>query len=104
LYRLGNATSARLERIRPDEVVTEMRGGIAWVLGRSGGASTFDAPSGLRGKHWWRLPALTEFDDSRVYLWNDFGNHWSWEPAMDMPLADYLAELSALGGKFTPTP
>ena len=104
LYRLGNASSARLDRLRPDEVGIVARDGRDWVVGRSGGVSTFEAPTGLRGRHWWRLSAQTAYDETLMHLWNDFGNHWSWEPAANMPLAQFVDALVELNAKFTRWP
>src|SRR5258707_3045755 len=93
LFRAGNSGSARLDQLRAGEVAITSRNGSDWVDARSGGASTLDSPAGLRGKRLWRLPAQSEYDETRLYLLNDFGNHWSWAPDVYMPLADYLDSL-----------
>jgi hypothetical protein len=102
LFRAGNSSSARLDILRPGEVVVFQQYGIGWVKGRSGGASTFDAPVGLRGK-WWLLPNGTTYDDRLLVLWNDYGNHWSWEPVQDMSLDAYLEALRDVNRKFVAT-
>jgi hypothetical protein len=99
LFRAASKSSPRFDRVRADEVSIERRAHIEWVLGLSGGISTFEAPTGLRGT-WWRLPAGTDYDDALLYVWTDEPGHWSWEPSRDMPLVDYLAALAAVGGKF----
>jgi hypothetical protein len=69
------------------------------VVGRSGGASTKEMPIGLRGT-WYQLPQGTTYDDAVFYVHNDYDDHWSWEPARDMPLADFVAALTALNSEF----
>ena len=101
LYRRGNSKTARLDHVRPGyDVITVARGGTERVLGRSGGVSTFatDPPPG-NGKVW-TLDAGTNYPDGILYLWNDQDDHWSWEPAVDMPLDDYRQALRDVNGKF----
>ena len=101
LFRAGRKSSARFDVLRPGiDVVILQSAGQDIVQGRSGGASTVDAPIGLHGV-WWRLAAGTQYDDSIIYLWNDYANHWSWEPIRDMPLYVFTAELTAINSKFT---
>jgi hypothetical protein len=101
LYRAGNQNGgARLERFRPGEIVVHLRGNIDWILGpRQGGASTQDAPMGLRGT-WYHLPKGIAYDDAIFYLWTDYPGHWSWEPAQDMRLSAYLDALRAMNADF----
>jgi hypothetical protein len=73
--------------------------GEDWVKGRSGGASTFASKKDAR-KNWWRLPSGTKYDD-RLFVWNDQDDHWSWEPAFDMRLLDYVSALEAVNIDFT---
>ena len=40
------------------------------------------------------------YDDAVFYVHNDYDDHWSWEPARDMPLADFVAALTALNSEF----
>ena len=99
LYRRGNATSARMDHVRPIDVIIFTRNGVEWVAGRSGGISTF-ASAALPGHgRMWRLLAGTSYPDELV-LDNDHGNQWSWEPATDMELTHYRALLAALGRNF----
>jgi len=101
LYRLGNSTSAKLDNLRPGaDVVVESRNGQNWVKAGSGGPSAFEMPSGLRGKHWYKLSAGASYDDSRINLWNDAPNHWVFDVAKDMLLADFTAALSEVNPKF----
>jgi hypothetical protein len=79
-----------MDHVRPIDLRSFTRNGLEWVVGRSGGISTFAsaAPPG-RGRIW-RLPAGNLYPDELV-LNNDHGNHWSWEPAQDMELSRYRA-------------
>ena len=99
LYRRGNATSPRMDHVRPIDVASFTRNGVEWVAARSGGISTFasSTPPG-RGRIW-RLPAGVFYPDE-LLLDNDHGNHWSWEPAQDMELTRYRALLAAVGRNF----
>jgi hypothetical protein len=100
LFRAGNKSGARFDVLKPGEVATKVgRNGAQWVIARSGGASTVDAPTGLRGT-WHKLAQGTEYDDTIFALHNDYPGHWGWEPARDMPLADYVAALAALNQEF----
>ncbi|WP_119418334.1 hypothetical protein [Desertibaculum subflavum] len=93
LYRLGNAAGARLDRPRPGkDVIQYLRNDAFWVRSRSGGVSTTaNRPSGPG--IWWRLPAGAAYDEGVLFVWNDHGNHWSWEPAFDMPWTDFVEAL-----------
>jgi hypothetical protein len=100
LYRRGNTTSARLDHVRLGiDVASFTRNGVEWVTGRSGGVSTFatDPPPGT-GRIW-TLDAGTTYPET-LYLYNDQGDHWSWDPAIDMLLADYRDALAVVNGNF----
>jgi len=99
LYRRGNAMGPRMDYVRPIDVTSFTRNGVEWVAARSGGISTFasSTPPG-RGRIW-RLPAGVLYSDE-LWLDNDHGNHWSWEPAQDMELTRYRALLAAVGRNF----
>lgn len=101
LYRASNRTGGpRFDYFRPGEIVVQVRNGVDWVLGPlQGGASTKEAPIGLGGT-WYRLPKGTRYDGALLRVWNDYDDHWSWEPAQDMLLAEYVAALAALNGEF----
>ncbi len=88
-----------MDNVRPVDVTSFIRSGAECVRGRSGGISTFAsaAPPG-RGRIW-RLPAGTSYPDE-LYLENDHGDHWSWEPARDIEMARYRAFLAAVGRNF----
>jgi len=101
LFRVGNKTSARFHNVRPGEVAIYDFKGTDFVVGRSGGMSTFDAPAALSGT-WYRLPKGTTFDDAVFFLWSDYPGHWSWEPQKDMPLAEYIVALMGINAEFVP--
>jgi hypothetical protein len=99
LYRAGNKTGPRFDHIRDGEISTEIRDGIEFALAGTGGASTLESPVSVRGT-WWRLPAGTKYDDGVLRVRNDYPGHWSWEPAHDMPVAEYQAALRNAAAKF----
>jgi hypothetical protein len=84
-------------RVGKDVVVYPSNGGD-WVSAHSGGMSTFSTPG--PGKHWWELPAGFDCPDELVII-NDHGNHFSWEPALDMPLVDYVRLLQSIEAAFS---
>jgi hypothetical protein len=51
----------------------------------------------------WRLPARKAYPDS-LLLWNDDvpPGHWTWAPAYDMPLAEFIDALSVVNKEFEP--
>ncbi len=101
LYRAGNATSAKLDKPRFNfDLAVFQKNAMDWVRAGSGGMSTFESPDNAIKGVWWRLPAGTEYNDSLLLVWNDFANHWSWDPAVDMPLSEYISALSDVNVKF----
>ena len=99
LYRRGNASSARLDHVRRQDVTTYQQNGVEWVKGKSGGVSTFAVNSPPGAGRVWHLAQGTSYPPE-LYVWNDHGNHWSWEPDFDMSLADYRAALASVSGNF----
>jgi hypothetical protein len=73
------------------------RNGVLWVAARSGGVSTFSRP-GI-GKNWWGLPQGFMYPTTLLVV-NDHGNHYSWEPSVEMPLSNYVALLVAVNPHF----
>jgi hypothetical protein len=104
LYRAGKKnTGPRFEHFSTviPEIVVQNRAGVDWVLGpRQGGASTVISPMQLNNVVWYVLPIGTKYDDAVFDLWSDYQGHWSWEPARDMRLSDYLDALRALNPEF----
>jgi hypothetical protein len=103
LYRIGDASGAGLNLIQVGRDVTIYTlNGVDWVRGSpDGGSSTTAAPWKVRRltSQWWRLPAGSSYPD-RLVLRNDHGNHWLWEPAVTMPLSDYVSLLTMVTGIF----
>src|SRR3954454_23127525 len=100
LYRRGNSTTARFDHVRVGtDVMSFMQNGTEWVVGRSGGVSTFSTNPPPGNGRIWALAAGASYPDP-LYLNNDSGAHWSWEPSVDMPLTDYRSALAAVGRNF----
>jgi hypothetical protein len=117
LFRSGNSRHARLHEVRcahvpgsnpaavPDvdsyiEPVTQ----AIWVSAAPNfnGASCWAARQASWKKPW-RLIAGEDYPDG-LYLWNDDNppGHWTWAPAQDMPLDDYITALAVVNAKFKP--
>ena len=98
LFRRGNAVSPRLTYVRIEkDVEVFIRDGVDWVRAGSGGVSTFSSPG--PGNPWWVLPGEFEYPDDLILV-NDHGNHFSWEPRFDMPLADFVENLASVESAF----
>lgn len=92
LYRLGNATNARLNCVRLSDIQHYNYNGVIWVQSGTGGVSTFSQPTRTRGR-WWKLDAGYDYHNL-LLVWNDHANHWSWEPVKDVSLSDYVSFLT----------
>ncbi len=99
LHRLGNATSARLDHVRPKDIEHFQYEGAAWVRFGSGGVSTFAVQRPPAAGQWWTLPAGYDYGGLLI-VWNDHGQHWSWEPAADMALSAYKSLLGKANLEF----
>jgi hypothetical protein len=104
LYRQGNATSPRMDNVRPDkDVATFMDEGVVWVLTTladstlPGDISTFASQG--RGKNLWKLDPGIDIP-IELELINDHNNHWLWQPSMTMPIDEYKAALKQVGEFF----
>jgi len=97
LYRMGNATSARMDNVRSKDIEIYEVDDEWWVAAGSGGISTF-AVQGV-GKNWWKLDRNTGIPNE-LQLVNDYGNHWSWEPSYTMPITTYKAALRRVSEMF----
>ncbi|MER2251646.1 hypothetical protein ABS772_17150 [Methylorubrum podarium] len=95
---MGNAAGARLDHVRPVDLAHFHVGGVVWVRAGTGGISTFANPRQDRGR-WWRLPAGYDYGPL-LLVENDHGDHWSWEPGVDMPLSDYRSLLMQANLRF----
>ena len=111
LFRAGNKTHSTLTRVRtafttpdalmPDVMTINGEKGII-VVGGQGGISTFDRIVGFHHRTWWHLPAGSPYDCGLILLYNDRGNHWSWQPRSNMLLATYIKILAAADKNFVP--
>jgi len=98
LYRRGNTSGPRMANVRlGKDIVTFQKGSTAWVAARSGGVSTFSVQGA--GTNWWCLPVGFDYPDE-LWVVNDHGNHFNWEPSVDMPLADFVAWLASVEPAF----
>src|SRR5690349_8943687 len=86
LFRAGNSNSAKLDNVRPGDLVIYRLGTVDWVKSGTGGVSTWEAVDPTLSGKWWRLPAGTSYDDTALVLVQDLVqvDHWSWEPRFDM--------------------
>lgn len=100
LYRSGNSTSARLNKIRPKDVDIYSDGsGNIWVKANGKGVSTESfADPGWSGKPWKLHQGHIYSSDLNV--WEDSPGHWLWAPARDMLMSDYEAALTQSNGQF----
>ena len=98
LYRRGNLSGPRLTNVRiGKDVVTYHKGGTEWVAAYSGGVSTFSTRG--PGQNWWFLPAGSDYPEELAVI-NDHGNHYNWEPDVDLPLLDFIALLGSVEPAF----
>ena len=97
LYRSGNSSSARMDNVRPVDVVTYDNDGVVWVRGRQAGISTFSTRLG--GKNVWKAAEGTDYSDD-IYVINDHGNHWAWQPNEDMPFHTFVALMQQANAYF----
>jgi hypothetical protein len=101
LYRAGNATGPKMDHVRPNrDIVVIQQNGVDWVNPLCGGISTRERMY-WQFRCWWRIDKGTSFSDL-LAVRNDHGDHWNWEPAQGMSLADYVRLLVNLNGEFVP--
>jgi hypothetical protein len=98
LFRKGNAGGPRMANVRiGKDIVVFQINGIEWVAAHSGGVSTFSVQG--FGANWRLLPA--GFDDpDELLVVNDHGNHYNWEPSVDLPLAEFVTFLESVEPAF----
>ncbi len=97
LYRMGNATSPRMDNVRPQDVEYYESSGEIWVVENSGGISTFAIQGAV--KNWWKLDQGAVIPDA-LHLVNDYGDHWAWEPGYTMRLDEYKTALQSVAPRF----
>ena len=98
LYRFGNASSPKMDNVRSTDLDTFQHNGVLWVVHETGGVSTFDNPKG-QTKNVWRLPKGSSIPN-RLKLVNDRDDHWTWMPAVDMPMTEFQEILREVGTRF----
>jgi hypothetical protein len=99
LFRRGNATSPRMTQLRIGrDIITYQRGGTEWIAARSGSVSTFSQRG--PGRNWWRLAAGFDYPDELLVV-NDHGNHYNWEPNVELTLAEFIELLASVEVGFT---
>ncbi|MDB9511509.1 hypothetical protein PN499_09980 [Kamptonema animale CS-326] len=110
LYRQGNASSPRMDNVRPNKDITVYEqqdelwvmlileeGRLSGGISRSEGISTFETPGS--GKNWWKLDEGTDIP-SELELVNDRPGHWLFQPSRPMPLVQYKELLHSIGTLF----
>jgi len=80
------------------DLVTYFQNGVELVHARSGGISTFSSLG--PGRNWWVLAEGYEYPEE-IEVINDHGNHYNWEPTVDLPLIDFVALLAKIETAFT---
>ena len=94
LYRFGNSANAKMDNVRPqDATIYPGPGRVDWVKANSGRGISCSSVPYPSGKQWWLAPGSPI--PSVLVLVNNRRNHWQWEPANDMPLADFKVALAS---------
>ncbi len=104
LYRLGNATSPRLDHVRQSDVDTYERNGIAMVRANRKGVSLLDEErlKRTRATGWvWKIPSATSMPAGLAVTPDPDPDprtrgHFLLCPVVDMPVDKYRAALSEL--------
>ena len=100
LFRSGDSTSARLDRVRQTEVDTWIdAAGQVWVKANGRGISTSSSVDASWSGKPWKLDAGSVFPDE-LEPWESPPGHWYWAPKTDMLLSDYEKALSIVNGEF----
>jgi hypothetical protein len=97
LFRLGNASTPKLDNVREVDVELFERNGIQMVRANGKGISLFTEAgiARLKGGWLWKIPHGTPMP-SGVALFNNHGTHYVICPIADMTLDGYKALLSNL--------
>lgn len=101
LFRSGNAGGPRMDNVRDKDVEKFQKDSADWVKAKKGGISTFSVSSGQDKE--WKAPKGAAYP-ADVYVHNDHGDHWSWAPAKDMKLTDFVGLMSSCNALFTAMP
>jgi len=110
LYRQGNASSPRMDNVRPNKDITVYEqqdelwvmltleeGRLSGGMSRSEGISTFESPGS--GKNWYKLEFGTDIPPE-LELVNDRAGHWLFQPSRPMTLEKYKEALHLIGTFF----
>ena len=97
LYRMGNATSPRMDNVRAKDIETYEQESTLWVAANSGRVSTFAIRG--KGKSWWKLDQGVEIANA-LRVVNDYKDHWLWEPVYAMTLERYRQALRLVAESF----
>jgi hypothetical protein len=103
LFRSGNASSARLDRVRTgpngdvDTFVDAM--GDVWVRSNGRGMSSADSPEPSWRGAIWKLPQGHIYSELLI-VWEDLPGHWVWQPVRDMLLSNYEDALAQSNARF----
>ena len=110
LYRQGNASSPRMDNVRPNKdiavyeqqdelwvMLTLGEGRLSGGMSRSGGISTWESPGS--GKTWYKLDLGTDIPPE-LELVNDRPGHWLFQPSRPMTLEKYKEALHLIGTLF----
>ena len=91
LFRIGNASTAKLDNVREDDVDTYEVNRVQIVIANGKGISLF-SEQGLsrarRGGWLWKIPRGTPMP-SGLALHNDHGSHFMICPLRDMPMFQF---------------
>jgi hypothetical protein len=111
LYRLGSATSPKLQNVRPDDVTTYEVNGVVMVRANGFGIS-LGTEQRIARMNWhnswlWKIPANFPMpaglalnpDPTSIRRAGDAPDHYFLCPQSDMPLSEYVALLSHLALK-----
>ena len=105
LYRLGNATSPRLDHVRTGrDIATVKRDGVDWVVLDGKGISVFTAEGIARSPMlgWvWRVPTAALPTGLRIIADNLDTGHCVLAPTRNMTLATYVGLLQELTSRCT---
>jgi hypothetical protein len=89
-----------MDHVRPfTDIPVVNHGGVDMVLAFSGGVSCYDCNPPPGNGPIWELPQSSPHPDG-LYLRDDGNGHWTWEPAVDMTLADFRTRLATVGRNF----
>jgi len=103
LFRSGNASSARLDRVRTDpngDVDTFVDAvGDVWVRSNHKGMSSASSPEPSWRGAIWRLRRGHVYSGLLI-VWEDDPGHWVWQPVRDMLLSNYVDALRQSNARF----